>query len=309
MKKKITIRAILLIVLAIIGIVLISTYFFDWLDFDKNTLKFCSKLGEIILVSSIVSFLIDAARYIGIFKEELCDVIYDTKFLEKRKDIDKVWMEVSKVLFRLKFPQISTDLLMAVKNYYTPSDCPTLSYYNDYRIIYTIEYDEIESDFVRVNTKVSFNLNVENDGEFIFPVRFWTCVEQSKKDEVKTEIASITVNGSPMESSAERSEYANGMVLNVFDLVLKGSTEYRIEHESNKKYNLKDDNYLGFKARWLVKDMRVQLFHPTDMKILLVERGTKEMFKLNYETNIYKEYEYKGLVLKKQGFIMILNKY
>ena len=54
--------------------------------------------------------------------------------------------------------------------------------------------------------------------------------------------------------------------------------------------------------------MRIQLFHPADMKILFVNRATAKGFELNNNTDTFKEYEYKGLILKHQGYIIILNR-
>ena len=89
---------------------------------------------------------------------------------------------------------------------------------------------------------------------------------------------------------------------------LYGCTEYRIQQTLNQKYNLKEDNFLGFRARWLVNDMRIQLFHPADMKILFVNRATANGFEVNNDRETFKEYEYKGLILKHQGYIIILNR-
>ncbi len=266
------------------------------------------KSGDLILISSIISFLIDSAEYLGIFKRELEEVIYDTKFLKKRNDIEDVWINVSKVLFQSKFPQISTQLMMAVKNYYTPDEQLKLNYYNDYRNIYTIEYDEVNPDFIRVNNKTSYILSVEDEKEFVFPMRYWTCVQESDQNTVETVMSSITVNGKPIDNmDAPEKKFENGMICYHFNIKLKGSTEYHIQQETTQKYSIKEDNYLGFRARWLVNNMRVQIFHPANMKLLFVNRATANGFETNNSTDTFKEYEYRGLILKHQGYIIILN--
>lgn len=299
-------------ILLLIGLLLFCTCAFDWFgieDTRKTLFKILEKIGDLILISSIIAFLIDSAEYMGAFKREIEAVIYDTKFLKKRNDIEDVWVDVSDVLFESKFPQISKKLMMAVKNYYTPDDDLKLNYYNDYRITYTVEYDEENPDYIRVESKTSFQLNVEDTKEFEFPTRYWTCVDESEQDTVETIMSAIAVNGKPgPELKDPQKSYDNGMVCYSFKIKLKGETEYLIEQTIHQKYNLKEDNYLGFLARWLVNDMRVQLFHPPDMQVLFVNRATADGFKTNIVRENFKEYEHKGLILKHQGYILILNK-
>lgn len=294
-----------------VGLFLFLSCIFNWFDLDNQSggFKLMEKAGDLILISSIISFLIDSAEYLGIFKRELEEVIYDTKFLRKRNDIDTIWVKVSDVLFQSKFPQISSRLMMAVKNYYAPDENLKLNYYNDYRNIYTISYDEEDHDIICVENRTSYILSVEDSNGFTFPMRYWNCVEEDNQESVETLMGSVTVNGEPVNDIGEPVKtYKDGMVCYSFELKLKGSNEYRIQQVIRQKYNLKEDNYLGFRARWLVNNMRIQVFHPADMKLLFVNRATAKGFEVNNDTETFKEYEYKGLILKHQGYIIILNR-
>ena len=311
-KRLFQLRLALPTILLIVGLFLFFSCAFDWFGIESSNIvlfKVLEKSGDLILISSIISFLIDSAEYMGVFKKELEDVIYDTKFLKKRTDIENIWIKVSDVLFRSRFPKISNQLMMAVKNYYTPDDELKLNYYDDYRNTYTISYDEENQDIVHVENKTSFILNVEDEKEFDFPMRFWTCVDEMNQGSVEMVMNNISVNGSKVTNIGNpKKTYADGMICFEFKLKLKGCTEYRIQEIANKKYSLKEDNYLGFRARWLVNNMRIQVFHPDDMKILFVNRATSKGFQVNNNTETFKEYECKGLILKHQGYIIILNK-
>ncbi|MBR6489904.1 MAG: hypothetical protein IKT03_05135 [Muribaculaceae bacterium] len=311
-KRIFRFRLALPTVLLLGGLFLFFACTFDWFGIETTKpilFEIFEKAGNLILISSVIAFLIDSAEYMGAFKRELEEVIYDTKFLKKRNDIEGVWRGVSEVLFESKFPKISSDLMDAVKGYFVPDEDLKLNYYNDYRITYTVTYDKDDSDFIHVESKTSFQLNVEDGKEFEFPMRHWTCVDESSQDTVETAMGSIIVNGDERTDLGEPVKtYHNDTVCYCFKLKLKGCTEYQIDQTVNKKYNLKKDNFLAFRARWLVNDMRVQLFHPADMQVLFVNRATAKDFKKNHDTKVFKEYEYKGLILKRQGYIIILNK-
>lgn len=313
LKQLFQIRLALPTILLLVGLFLFCGCLFGWFGLEGNSrlFKVLEKAGDLILISSVITFLIDSAEYLGIFKKELSEVIYEPKFLAKRKDIENVWIAVSKVLFNSKFPQISTDLMMAVKNYYTADQNIKLSYYDDYKITYYVDYEEEDHSIIKVKTVTRLTLKVEDTKQFDFPMRFWTCVKESHKNAVDKEIVSLKVNKEiktvPQPSKSYDEE--TGMLLTTYELHLDGETEYELEIVSMEKQNLKEDNYLAFRAKWLVKDMRVQLFHPKDMGILFVNRATAKDFEQNKNNNRedFKEYEYKGLILKHQGYIIILN--
>lgn len=299
------------VILLVIGLPLLCITAFDPWQLEISSphwFRLLSKSADIILVSSLISFLLDSAEYMGIFKKDLEEIIYDTKYLEKRNDIEEIWVKVSKVFTRLKFPQISTPLMNAIKNFYTPNDDLKLSYYSDYRNVYTVAFDDEDDNFIKVKNETTFTLKVEDSKKFKFPMRFWNCVAENNQGSVSMNLDHITVNGNPAKIKDSAKSYSNGMVCHTFNVELEGMTEYHITQESDQRYDLRQDNYLGFRARWLVNDMRIQIFHPKNLKLLFVNRATANDFKMNKETADFCEFEYKGLILKNQGYIIILNK-
>ena len=143
-KRLFQFRLAVPVILLVIGLPLLCIAAFDpWQleDSSPHWFKLLEKCGDIILVSSLISFLLDSAEYMGVFKRALEDIIYDSKFLKKRKDIEDIWVSVSKELFKSKFPRISTPLMQAVRKYYEPGDGLKLTYYNDYVNTYTLTLD------------------------------------------------------------------------------------------------------------------------------------------------------------------------
>jgi len=238
-------------------------------------------------------------------KRALEDIIYDSKFLKKRKDIDEIWVKVSKELFKSKFPQISNPLMQTVRKYYESDDGLKLSYYNDYVNTYTLALDKEDKNIIHVVQDVSFTLNVEDKEKFPFPMTMWTCASPENKDKATLLCENVTVNGKPATAEVSEPKYEEGTLRYDYKLQLEGNTEYKIKQRITKKYNLKEDNFIGYKARWLVNGIRVKVFHPKELGILFVNRGVMGEFSKE-EREDFKEYEFKGLILKHQGYILTI---
>lgn len=296
------------VILLIIGVplfVICSFGAFGLESAHKHWFRLLDGLSSVIVMSALVSFLVDSVEFMGVFKRALEDIIYDSKFLKKRKDIDEIWVKVSKELFKSKFPQISNPLMQTVRKYYESDDGLKLSYYNDYVNTYTLTLDENDRNIIHVVQDVSFTLNVEDKEKFPFPMTMWTCTSAENKDKVTLLCENVTVNGKPATAEVSEPKYEEGTLRYDYKLQLEGSTEYKIKQRITKKYNLKEDNFIGHKARWLVNGLRVKVFHPKELGILFVNRGVMGEFSKE-EREDFKEYEFKGLILKHQGYILTI---
>ena len=296
------------VILLIIGGSLFVVCSFDFFKLEENHqqwYKLLEGLSNVIVTSALVSFLVDSVEFMGVFRRALEDIIYDSKFLHKRKDINEVWVKVSKELFNSKFPQISNSLMQVVRKYYDPGDGLKLTYYNDYVNTYTLTLDKDNKDIIYVENDVSFTLNVEDKEKFMFPMTMWTCVSEADKEKPTLECNNVFVNGHSATAQISTPKYEDGMLRYDYKLELKGSIEYKIRQKFLKKYNLRDDNYIGYKARWLVNGMRVKVFHPEELGVLFVNRGVMGDF-IKEEREDFKEYEYKGLILKHQCYILTI---
>lgn len=271
--------------------------------------KLLEKLGDILLISSLLSFLTNTAEYLGVFKKALEDIVFDYKFLKNRNDIEDVWKNVSKILFRSKFPQISDALLKTIKNNYISDK--EVSYYSNYRNVYDIKIDENDSDCFLIQNEISFTLKTDSKDEFIFPMNNWLCCKEESVDDANHPFKKVLINNRPAIISEVLKEYENENEVIHFscELKLAGSTEYKIKQLLEKRLFYKQDNFLAFRAKWLVNNMTVQLFYPKDISIHFICRGTSEDFSLVKRREGYLEYEYKGLILRRQGYVVILNKF
>lgn len=307
-KKLFGWKSIYPVLLLTLGIILLSLSEFKLWCFSDNYPRinsFLEKIGEIMLVSSLISCLLDSFEFFGIFKKDLQDILFDSKFLKKRKDIQDIWITVSKELFKSKFPSICQPLLNTIKKNYLPEN--ELSYYSDYKMIYDIVFTDESKESIKVKNNISFILKTADEKKIKFPLKNWVCTNEFNKDNVIFEYKEIKVNNVRISPKHIVDEYKDGQILFYYEIELKGRTEYKIEQIIEKTYKLKLDNYIGFKAKWLVNNMDVQVFHPKNMDIIFVERATLDKFNLVNNRADFCEYEYKSLILRNQGYIMILN--
>ncbi len=287
------------IILGCVGYIL--GYFF----IDENSVwkDISIKLADVLIIGVIIGFVTNAAKFMGIFKEELIEVIYRKESLEQRKDIYSIWEMVSKVLFKDKFPKIHKELLKTV-NSYLPKD--EISYYNDYEVNTLIEWVDKDKNIIKVTDNVSFELIADSTDKFDYPLKTWTTVKEHKDDyKHKTE---ISVKGGTC-NKIEKGEYLeDGDVCHEYILELKGATQYNISYTREKIYNFGDDYILGLRAKYIIKDLRVCLELPEGIAAQFSFRGTTDDFEdVKCSKNQIKK-RYKGIVLPRQGYIFALRK-
>lgn len=297
------IRAHIPILYLIVGIACFAlSIYWDHEEFPILN-KITSTLTNITLVSVFLSFLIDSAKYLNIFQDALTDVIYDNKFLSKRKDIQSLWENVSKAMFKQKFPQINHELLVEVKKNYLPNE--DVSFYQDYTYSIELKFDENEKNLIHQKNDIRFVLHTQNKDKFTFQTTNRIKTSGSPRT---YECTSFKVNNTIVTPRKSTPRLENGHQVTDLFVDLEGSTKYNIAHSLEKKYLITEDNFICFQAKWLVRNIRIQLFFPDNISHILVPDGLDpNSFKCVKSHDRYCEYEYKGLLLRHQGFIIILN--
>lgn len=287
------------IILLIIGIIcFVANLYIE----NEVWVKITGNIANITLVSALLSFLTNTAKYMHIFQDALTDVIYDHKFLSKRKDIDRIWENVSESMFKSKFPQIKHDLLDTVKNNYLPPD-QDVSFYQDYKYIVEINFDEHDHNIIHVKNKISFTLVAQDDKKFKFESTNKICTSGEQREYKCT---SFKVNDQAVTPTQSPSTIHDNLQVTTLNVELEGKTKYQIEEVIEKTYSIIDDNFICFRAKWLIKNMTVQIFLPPNISIKFINCALEDKFRQNNNGNFW-EFEYKGLLLRHQGFLIILN--
>lgn len=84
--------------------------------------------------------------------------------------------------------------------------------------------------------------------------------------------------------------------------------KYEIKYTREKTYNIDDDYYVGFRAKYIVNKLRVCLDLPNEIEAIFTCRGTQKDFE-DVGNNVNRiEKRYRGIVLPRQGYIFALKR-
>ena len=288
----------------IVGISLYAVGFF--LIDDKSVWsKIAIKVADVLVIGVVLGFITNAAQFIGIFKQDLQDIIYGKEFIKQRKDLYPLWENLSKELFKNKFPTLHKELLKTVNGYFPKDD---VSYYNDYEVHTSIEWMNKEKGIMKVTDKVAFDLISETTDKIPYQIKTWTTIKD--KQEYTNKITQITVNGNKpndIKYIGEKQD-VEGSLCQEQQLFLQGFTKYEIKYTREKTYNINDDYYVGFRARYIVNKLRVCLDLPDEIDAIFTCRGTQNDFEDISNSNNRIEKRYRGIVLPRQGYIFALKR-
>jgi len=260
-------------------------------------------IGNILVVGVVIGFVTNVLQNFGLFKEELGKVLYGKDFMAKRIDINNIWINASKVIFEEKFPHIQDEFLDQIKEYLP---CQDIAYYDNYETHIAIEWHDKEKGLIKVTDKKIFDLISASDKKFGYTYSSWTTVNPNDKFSYKP--IELSVNGNSMkESKIKRSSIKQGNeICNRLEISLKGYTKYRIIIYDEKIYNIDSDYVIGFRAKHITHNFRVQLHHPDDIEATFVSCGTQHQFQEVNKSKTNCENKYEGVIFPKQGYIFAL---
>lgn len=288
----------------IILIMGIALYVVGYFYVNDNSIwkEILIKLGDVLVIGVILGYLSNASQFLGIFKKDLQDIIYGKEFLKTRTDIQPLWENVSKEMFKNKFPKIHKDLLDTVSGYLPKNE---VSFYDDYEAHIKIEWQDKERGIISVTDEVEFTLIAETENEFTYPLKTWTSVKN--KTDCEAQLLSFSVNNNPFEYGEGVKTVEDGRICTKYEFKLNGYTRYDIKYSRRQIYNINDDYYIGFRAHYIVNKLRVSLEHPEDISAEFICRGTtKDFIDAATPTRNKIEKKYKGIILPRQGYIFAL---
>lgn len=269
--------------------------------------EFLFQAGNVLIVGVVLGFLSSGEHFLSLFQDAIQNVVYGKEFLANQKDISKYWKVTSKQMFENKFPNIHEEFLDLINSYF-PTD--EVSYYNDYEMISSMEWIEEDKGLVKVTDTVSFDLVADTTNEFIYPLKIWFKVNNEVENIASSKMIYFKVNRKELENLSDPEIFIeNGERCEKRDILLSGSKEYHIEYRVEKVLNIAEDHCKGFRAKYIVKNCRVEYEVPENIHIQFESRGTRENFEDVGPQRTYKiSKRYRGILLPKQGFVMALQK-
>ncbi len=296
----------LFLILGILGYVIA---YLVWWEENNQIKDIILDVSNMCVVGAVVTYLTTVADSMGIFKSTLEEVVTNTVYLEKRKDISTIWKNASKVILEKKFPDISDELLSLIETHYISKQ--EYSYYNDYHITTDIKWADEQKKYIEVSDVIVFDLITEKKGNVKIPFSAW--IRNSLANDHKT-ICDLTcfVNGVEVKTRCiEKPIDSNGGLLKTHVLKIHNKdtrNKYRVMLRRKRVYDFDLDYDISFRAKYIVKDMTVRLNLPDDINASFICRGTTQDFIRVTDTNNAKEYIYKGLLLQRQGYTFALQR-
>ena len=202
------------------------------------------KAADVLVIGVILGYFTNIAKMLGIFKQDLREIVYMEEHLEKRNDLEQLWDRVSKQMFANKFPGIHSQFLQAIKEYFPDNE---VTYYNDYNSFTKVEWHDLANHVIKVTDTVSFELIPESKDKTVnYPMRTWTRIR--KGDTYQEELLQFTVNGIDREITQPEEYDELGDKCRKREFELKGADKYEVRYVRQKTYNIDADYYIAFRA-------------------------------------------------------------
>lgn len=258
------------------------------------------KFAELAFAGSIITILTSNSEVIESYRTELIDIVHDSKLIKYRCNISNIWNNVTKALLKQRFNDIHSELLPILKSQIPDEE---VSYYRNYDISYDIKWHNKDVGLVDVIETTSIEVVADTTEEFTFaqntmidiePEQACNCYIYMKDDSIK-------VNGKIEVCNVKKTENSDSK-RHSLTLNLKGSQTYKIEKIVEKRYNIYRDPVLGFRAKYMTKNIEVIFDIPNDLEIYFIENGIQHPFEFRKIGDNSCRYKYNGLFLPKQGY-------
>lgn len=293
--------------LSLLGVGLYILGIFVWDNGITHEVLF--QIGNVVIVSGVIGFLSNASTFLGIFKKDIQSVVYGEELLANQKDVTTYWKTASKQMFKNKFPDIHEEFLSVIEAN-LPKD--EVSYYKDYEMNSIMEWDDESNYMVKVTDYVEFDLVADSESKFTYPLKNWIKTT-NKGANISSTMVSFKVNGEERVKDINKNKkepiIEDGERREEFDIQLKGKKSYHIAYHIEKKLCLLEDHCKGFKAKYIVKNCRLNLEVPENVHIQFESRGTLNAFMDRGKQRSNKISKiYQGILLPQQGFIVAYQK-
>ncbi|MBD5277160.1 MAG: hypothetical protein HDS30_05870 [Bacteroides sp.] len=293
-------------IIAILGVLCYFIgYYFKSIYDSSIWPDFIIKAADVMIIGVVVGYLTGIAQWAGIFKKEIQDIIYGKEFLQKRNDIETIWYNVTKQMFKSKFADIHKNMLTALKSVLPSED--DISYYEDYDADSRIEWVDKDKGVIKCIDNYSMYIVVESEKQFDYVINKWTIENSENPDDDILESLEVVVDSKKQNDLITMTTRNGSEICTETKVSLSGKKRYFLQYSRVQQYNINDDYYIGFKAKYITNNLKVSLELPHDIEAIFIERGTVKGFQNVNNTKSHIKKIYKGVIFPKQGYIFALN--
>lgn len=274
---------------------------------DTETIfgKILYTLGSLSLSGGVFAGVAKSVQFTEIYKKIFREIIFGEEHLQKRVDLEEIWGNVTRTLSKKKFSKISDELHNNIKKYFLPMDHDY--YYENFNIDVVLEYDPENNDYIFVRETTNFNIICEEE-KLKIKNRFCCMikVDMSNKDETTYELKRIEING--LSDVKHSKKYEKNHLIFEYEKELTGRKIYNVRREDVKKFNLKYNPIKSQIAVWVYKNLKLDITYPKELDIEVRGMGLLNDLSIEEKNNSVLNrmvIEYKGLIYKNQGVLMV----
>lgn len=279
---------------------IIPTFFEGTSDIVMNILE---TFAEVLVVGGVAGTLVNTAKDMGLFKHELEDLLYGKDFLKNRLDAPKIWRNFTETLYAAKFENIPPRLVETLQKLYLPDDP---MYISTRSTSVSIKWGNEARTMIKVQVVDVFTLvtNTTEDVEY----GSTTSINVEEKDNgIKTSVLEYRVGGIPVDVTSHND--TNGPFKYndySYKIKLSGRKQYDIVKKVIQEYSFLHDFTYAMNAKYPISDFTLDFSYPEDMRILFYDRGTLSGFETLTKEVGHLVVKSKGLILKRQGYLIAM---
>ena len=272
----------------------------------RNAIFWLQKAGDLFLLGVFWGVITHTSRFADLFKKNVIDEIYSPKHLKQRKDIQDIWLNVSNVLMKDKYPKISQSILKIIKDVYFPTKVK--GYYNNYQVDYHISFLDDQKEYIRSLETISYTYK-----QFIKTPKYerrMVCRKSQDDVQAQLNLISFKIDGNDVTQQVKLSqEYKDGKQTKYYQVELpkKEGDDYRMEIQLEKTYRFNEDFDLTFSSHCITNNLQVELNYTLDFYAYFMPSGVPGEFTTTLCEH-YLKAKYSGVMFPKQGFMILLRR-
>ena len=248
----------------------------------RNAIFWLQKAGDLFLLGVFWGVITHTSRFTDLFKKNVIDEIYSPKHLKQRKDIQDIWLNVSNVLMKDKYPKISQSILKIIKDVYFPTKVK--GYYDNYQVDYHISFLDDQKEYIRSLETISYTYK-----QFIKTPKYerrMVCRKSQDDVQAQLNLISFKIDGNDVTQQVKLSqEYKDG----------KQTKYYQVELD------------LTFSSHCITNNLQVELNYTLDFYAYFMPSGVPGEFTTTLCEH-YLKAKYSGVMFPKQGFMILLRR-